>query len=131
MANDPVFSAQVEKDVYHEILARGGSDRMWVTEFEANAAYVGKNLEELATLRQESLFEAGKYLQLENAAKILSYTMIEDDLEHYLTRDYIAQLQTVVSVPKPTPAPLERSHVSCDVMYSTSRSSHFHSSSVK
>ena len=90
MANDPVFSAQVEKDVYHEILARGGSDRMWVTEFEANAAYVGKNLEELATLRQESLFEAGKYLQLENAAKILSYTMIEDDLEHYLTRDYIA-----------------------------------------
>ena len=90
MANDPVFSAQVEKDVYHEILARGGSDRMWVTEFEANAAYVGKNLEELATLRQESLFEAGKYLQLENAARILSYTMIEDDLEHYLTRDYIA-----------------------------------------
>ena len=63
---------------------------MWVTEFEANPAYVGKTLDELATLRQESLFEAGKYLQLENAARILSYTMIEDDLEHYLTRDYIA-----------------------------------------
>jgi N-acyl-D-aspartate/D-glutamate deacylase len=90
MQDDPVFAAQVEKDVYHEILARGGADRMWVTRFEANPAYTGKTLEELAALRQESLFEVGKHLQLENAAKILSYTMIEDDIEHYLTRDYIA-----------------------------------------
>jgi len=90
MATDPIFSSKVEKDVYHEILARGGANRMWITRFETNPAYVGKNLEELATLRQESLFETGKYLQLENAARILAYTMIEDDLEHYLTRDYIA-----------------------------------------
>ena len=90
MSTEPIFSSKVEKDVYHEILARGGANRMWITRFETNPAYVGKNLEELATLRQESLFETGKYLQLENAASILAYTMIEDDLEHYLTRDYIA-----------------------------------------
>ncbi len=88
--DDPLFAAQVEKDVYHEILARGGADRMWVTAFEGNPAYIGKSLQELAVLRQESLFEAGKHLQLDNAARILSYTMIEDDIEHYLTRDYIA-----------------------------------------
>lgn len=90
MRDDPAFAAQAEKDVYHEILARGGADRMFITAFDANPAYVGKTLEELATLRQESLFEVGKHLQLDNTARILSYTMIEDDIEHYLTRDYIA-----------------------------------------
>ena len=90
MRSDPVFAAQVEKDVYHEILARGGADRMWVTRFEVNPAYTGKTLEELAALRQENLFELGKYLQLDHAARIRSHTMIEADIEHYLTRDYIA-----------------------------------------
>jgi N-acyl-D-amino-acid deacylase len=90
MQGDPVFAAQVEKDVYHEILARGGADRMFVTDFAANPAYKGKTLAELSELRQETLYDLGKYLQLDNAARILSYTMIEADIEHYLTRDYIA-----------------------------------------
>ncbi len=90
MQDDPVFAAQLEKDVYHEILARGGADRMFVTSFETNPAYEGKTLAELAELRQQSLYDLGKYLQLDNAARILAYTMIEADIEHYLTRDYIA-----------------------------------------
>lgn len=90
MRDDSVFAAQVEKDVYHEILARGGADRMFITSFDANPAYVGRTLEEIAALRQESLFRVGKHLQLDNTARILSYTMIEDDIDHYLTRDYIA-----------------------------------------
>ena len=89
MSEDPGFAAEVEKDVYHEILARGGADRMRITRFAANEAYVGRTLAEIAELRRESLFEAAKHLQLENAARIRSYTMIESDLEHYLTRDYI------------------------------------------
>jgi len=90
MQDDPVFAAKIEKDVYHEILARGGADRMFVTSFAANPAYEGKTLAELAELRQQSLYDLGKYLQLDNAARILAYTMIEADIEHYLTRDYIA-----------------------------------------
>ncbi len=90
MQDDPLFAAQVEKDVYHEILARGGADHMWITRFEANPAYVGKTLEELAALRQESLFEVGKHLQLDNVARIQSYSMVEADIERYMTRDYIA-----------------------------------------
>ena len=90
MEADEIFAAQVEKDVYHEILARGGADRMWITDFEANPAYVGRTLEEVAELRQESLFDAARYLQLQNGARIQSYSMIEEDLEHYMTRDYIA-----------------------------------------
>ena len=90
MRDDPMFAARVEKDVYHEVLARGGADRMWVTDFDVNPAYEGKTLAELAALRQESLFELGKHLQLDNVARIRSHTMIEADIEHYLTRDYIA-----------------------------------------
>jgi N-acyl-D-amino-acid deacylase len=90
MGADPVFAAQIEKDVYHELLARGGADRMVVTSFSANPAYEGKTLAQLAELRQENLYDLGKYLQLDNSARILAYTMIEADIEHYLTRDYIA-----------------------------------------
>jgi N-acyl-D-amino-acid deacylase len=90
MEADPVFAAQIEKDVYHEILARGGADRMVVTSFSVNPAYEGKTLAELAELRQQNLYDLGKYLQLDNSARILAYTMIEADIEHYLTRDYIA-----------------------------------------
>lgn len=90
MANEPGFADRVEKDVYHEILARGGADRMRITAFETNPSYVGRTLEEIAELRQESLYDAARHLQLDHAARIRSYTMIEDDLEHYLSRDYIA-----------------------------------------
>ena len=90
MEEDTAFAAQVKKDAMHEILARGGADRMFVTAFEANPSYVGQTLEEIAELRQESLYETGHYLQLDNDARIQSYSMIEDDLHHYMTRDYIA-----------------------------------------
>jgi N-acyl-D-aspartate/D-glutamate deacylase len=80
----------VEKDVYHEILARGGAENMFVEEFAARPAYVGKSLQELADLRGESLFQLACYLQLEEAARIRSYSMSEEDIEYYLTRDYIA-----------------------------------------
>jgi N-acyl-D-aspartate/D-glutamate deacylase len=90
MESDPLFAQQVEKDVYHEILARGGAENMFVEEFEARPAYVGKSLQELADLRGESLFQLACYLQLEEAARIRSYSMSEEDIEYYLTRDYIA-----------------------------------------
>ncbi len=90
MEKDAVFAQQVEKDVYHEILARGGAENMYVTEFEPRPAYVGKSIQELADLRGESHFQTARYLQLENAARIRSYSMSEEDIEYYLTRDYIA-----------------------------------------
>jgi N-acyl-D-amino-acid deacylase len=90
METDAVFAQQVEKDVYHEILARGGAENMFVTEFEPRPAYVGKSLKELADLRGENLFQTARYLQLENAARIRSYSMSEEDIEYYLTRGYIA-----------------------------------------
>ena len=89
MESDATFAQQVEKDVYHEILARGGADRMFVTEFEARPAYVGKSLAEIAELRAESLYETARYLQLEGDARIRSYSMSEEDIHYYLTRDYI------------------------------------------
>jgi len=90
MEGDEVFATQLEKDVMHEILARGGADRMFVRAFEPDPSYVGRTLEEIAELRGENLFETGRYLQLDNDAQIQSYSMIEDDLHHYMTRDYIA-----------------------------------------
>jgi N-acyl-D-aspartate/D-glutamate deacylase len=90
MEKDATFAQQVEKDVHHEILARGGAENMFVTEFEPRPAYVGKSLQEIADLRGESLFQTARYLQLEEAARIRSYSMSEEDIEYYLTRDYIA-----------------------------------------
>jgi len=90
MEESATFARQVEKDVYHEILARGGAENMYVTRFEPLPAYVGKSLQELADLRGEHLFQTARYLQLENAARIRSYSMSEEDIEYYLTRDYIA-----------------------------------------
>jgi N-acyl-D-amino-acid deacylase len=90
MEQDAIFALQVEKDVYHEILARGGAEKMFVTEFEPLPAYVGRSLREIADLRGEDLFQTASYLQLEGAARIRSYSMSEEDIEYYLTRDYIA-----------------------------------------
>ena len=90
MEGDAVFATQLEKDDMHEILARGGADRMFVRVFEPDPSYVGRTLEEIAELRGENFFETGRYLQLENDARIQSYSMVEDDLHHYMTRDYIA-----------------------------------------
>ncbi len=89
MDEDATFASQVEKDVYHEILARGGADRMFVSEYEERPAYVGKTLAELAELRDESLYATARYLQLEHDARIRSYSMSEEDIHYYLTRDYI------------------------------------------
>jgi N-acyl-D-amino-acid deacylase len=61
-----------------------------VTEFEPLPAYVGRSLQEIADLRGESLFQTARYLQLEETARIRSYSMSEEDIEYYLTRDYIA-----------------------------------------
>jgi len=90
MESDAVFAQQVEKDVYHEILARGGAENMFVTEFEPLPAYVGKSLQEIAELRGESLFQTARYLQMEEAARIRSWSMSEQDIAYYLSRDYIA-----------------------------------------
>ena len=83
------FAALVEKDVYHEILARGGAENMFVTEFSEREAYIGKSLSELSQLRGESLFETARFLQLDHDARIRSYSMSEEDIRYYLTRDYI------------------------------------------
>ena len=63
---------------------------MLITGFPPNPVYVGKFMSEVNELRQESMFETAKFLQLDNSARIRSYSMQEDDLKHYLTRDYIA-----------------------------------------
>ena len=90
IAGGTEFAQQVEKDVYHEILARGGADRMFITRFEPNPAYEGMTMAEVSELRQESLFETARYLQLENSARIRSHSMQESDLEHYMGKEYIA-----------------------------------------
>lgn len=89
MDEDATFASLVEKDVYHEILARGGADRMFVSEYEERPAYVGKTLAELAELRDKSLYATARYLQLDHDARIHSYSMSEEDIHYYLTRDYI------------------------------------------
>ena len=89
MDADPTFASDVEKDVHHEILARGGAENMFVTEFETEPSYVGKTLEQVAELRGESLYETARFLQLDHDARIRSYSMSEEDIRYYLTRDYI------------------------------------------
>ena len=89
MNTDDHFAALVEKDVLHEILARGGAENMFVSRFNAREAYVGKSLAEISALRDETLYETARYLQLDNDARIRSYSMSEDDIRYYLTRDYI------------------------------------------
>ena len=89
MTEDPQFARIVEKDVLHEILARGGADHMFVLEFAPQSGYEGKTLAAIAAERGESLYETALYLQLENDARIRSYSMSEEDIKHYLTRDYI------------------------------------------
>ena len=90
MENDAIFAQKVKKDVYHEVLARGGADRMFVTDFEPRPAYVGESLSRIASSRGEDLYETARYLQLEHDGVILSYSMSEEDIAYYLTRDYIA-----------------------------------------
>jgi len=89
MDADEHFRALVEKDVYHEISARGGADNMFVEAFAEREAYVGKSLTELSELRDETLYETARYLQLDHDARIRSYSMSEEDIHYYLTRDYI------------------------------------------
>lgn len=62
---------------------------MFVSRFNAREAYVGKSLAEISALRDETLYETAHYLQLDNDARIRSYSMSEDDIRYYLTRDYI------------------------------------------
>lgn len=85
LANEKM-AADLKRDIYYEMMRRGGGDHIVVVE-HVKAAYVGKTLTQLATANKCNLVEMAIRLQLQGdrtrpgGARLRGFSMSEKDVE--------------------------------------------------
>ena len=83
---DKKLAADLKRDIYYEMMRRGGGDHIVVVE-HVKAAYVGKTLTQLATTNKCNLVEMAIRLQLQGdrtrpgGARLRGFSMSEKDVE--------------------------------------------------
>lgn len=92
---DERLSADLRKDIAHEIRRRGGAGRVVVFDYP-DSTYVGRTLGELATMRGLSEVEMAIALQMEGyadrrgGARLRGFSMSELDLDAYARQPWTA-----------------------------------------
>jgi N-acyl-D-amino-acid deacylase len=91
---NPTDAARVRRDIEHEIVRRGGADRVIVYDFP-DKKYVEKSIEWIAKDRGISPVEAAIWLQLNGSdrpggARTRGYSLSEIDIEHIMQQDFTA-----------------------------------------
>jgi N-acyl-D-amino-acid deacylase len=91
---DPADAAKIRRDIQHEILRRGGADRVVIYDFP-DKKYVEKSLEWVAKDRGITPVEAAIWVQMNGfdragGARMRGYSLSEIDLEHIMQQDFTA-----------------------------------------
>jgi N-acyl-D-amino-acid deacylase len=91
---DPADAAKIRRDIQHEILRRGGADRVVIYDFP-DKKYVEKSLAWVAKELGITPVEAAIWVQMNGfdragGARMRGYSLSEIDLEHIMQQDFTA-----------------------------------------
>lgn len=107
--NESLIAGAVRQDIAHQIMRRGGPDRIFVMEYPKEA-YVGRSLEDIARERGIDPVEMAIALQLEGTtgraggARLRGFSMTQSDVEAFMIRPWVATASDAgIAVPDGVP----------------------------
>jgi N-acyl-D-amino-acid deacylase len=86
---DDALAGNVRRDIEYEIVRRGGAESIVVVDHPRDD-YVGKTLDELASLEGSTPVEMAIQLQLRDGARLRAFSMSEEDVEQFAAMPWIA-----------------------------------------
>jgi len=85
--NDPLLQEQLQIDVAENLRRRGGASAVLIT--DKRSKWRGKTLDEIAILNSVSPVDMAIKIARDGDAKIASFNMNEDDIENFMSQDWV------------------------------------------
>ncbi len=87
--NNSELLPQIKTEIAENIERRGGPESLVIVSYRGNKEYEGKNLLEISRIMDRTPVETAIKLILEGSPGIVSFNMNDDDVVHFMKKDYV------------------------------------------
>jgi N-acyl-D-amino-acid deacylase len=86
---DPELLPRIKREMTENIARRVGPDSLIIVSFSENHDFDGKSLAKISQLMDLPVAETAIYLVLHGGPRVVSFNMNDEDLHHFMKRDYV------------------------------------------